>query len=207
MDERAQMACLTRAVDGDADALQALIISHHKVLLAKVVAELGSVMTRHVDAEDILQEAYARAFRSVADCRFDHPRAFCAWLEGIALNTLRDQHRFLMRKKRDVHRNLPGSPRTSESMGQLFERVAVTDSTPSRALARAEASAAVISSLARLTEDQRKVVRLRFLEGWAVVDLAVHMDKSESAIHMLCHRGLKALRETMLSMSRYFPSR
>jgi len=77
---------------------------------------------------------------------------------------------------------------------------------PSRELAKAEVSAALTSSLARLTDDQREVVRLRFLEGWAVDEVASRLDKSEAAIHMLCHRGLKDLRKVMLSMTRFLSS-
>ena len=63
--------------------------------------------------------------------------------------------------------------------------------------------AAVLSSLARLTEDQRDVVRLRFLEGKPVAEIAIRLGKTEAAVHMLSHRGLKALRELMTSLSDY----
>ena len=137
---------------------------------------------------------------------FDTAPASYAWLENLAMNALRDQHRFLRRKKRDVLRDVHTLARPSESYDQLLDCIAATDSTPSRKLARVEASATVISSLARLTEDQRDVVRLRFLEGWAVAEVAAQLGKTEAAIHMLCHRGLKSLRATMLSMSRFLSS-
>ena len=204
MDDDALMVHIAKAVGGDADALQVLLIQHHEALRAKVVAGMGSAVDRHVDADDVLQDAYAKAFRAVTECSFENPRAFHAWLDGVVMNTLRDQHRFLRRKKRDIRRDAHRATRTSESYEQLFERMVATDTTPSRKVAKTEAAAAVVSSLARLTDEQRRVVQLRFLEGWDVAEVARYLDKSEAAVHMLCHRGLTALHEVMLSVSRFF---
>jgi RNA polymerase sigma-70 factor (ECF subfamily) len=85
----------------------------------------------------------------------------------------------------------------------LANQVVSADGTPSRTLGMDETVAAILSSLGRLTEDQREVVRLRFLEGHAVSDVAAQLNKSESAVHMLCHRGLAALRDLMVSITRY----
>ena len=93
-----------------------------------------------------------------------------------------------------------GSSDAATSYPQLIERLTRSQSTPSRHLARAEAIAAVMSSLARLTDEQRDVVRLRFLESRSVAEVAAKLGKSEAAIHMACHRGLKALRELMESV-------
>ena len=203
MDDKARMLNVTLAVTGDADALQRLLIEHHASLIAKVRGRLGASMGRYVEPDDIVQEAYARAFRAVTTCTFESAAGFHAWLEEIALNVLRDQHRFHGRKKRDLRRNARDPKGISESYERLVEQVAATDSTPSRKLAKVEAAAAVLSSLARLTDDQRSVVELRFLKGWPVADVAEHLNKSEAAVHMLCHRGLKSLRDVLLSMSRF----
>lgn len=203
MDTQAQMECIAKAVVGDADALQRLLIDHHDALLARIRLHLSDTMRHQVDAEDVLQETYVRAFQAVSGCRFDHGAAFHVWLESLAMNALRDQHRYLMRKKRDVRRNVEAAARRSLSHEQFLDHLTATDSTPSRKVARSEAAATVLSSLARLTEEQRDVVQLRFLEGWPVADVARHLGKSEGAVHMLCHRGLKSLRAVMSSMSRF----
>lgn len=204
MDDVARWACVVEAVAGDADALQRLIIDHHDALLARIRNHVSAAIKSQLDPEDVAQEAYAKAFQAVVACHFDNVAAFWGWLESLAMNTLRDQHRYLRRKKRDAQRNIQAHDRVSESYEQLFDRMTATDSTPSRKVARAEAAATVVSSLARLTEEQRDVIRLRFLQGWSVAEVARHLGKSEAAIHMLCHRGLKALREIMLSISRFF---
>ena len=106
-------------------------------------------------------------------------------------------------QKRDVAREVRDAPDATASYPDLVHRLAGGESTPSHRVAREEAVAAVLSSVARLTDDQRDVVRLRFLEGRSVAEVAERLGKTEPAIHMLCHRVLKVLRERMVSISRF----
>ena len=195
------------AVGGDSDALQGLIIEYHAPLRTALEGMVDPAMRRHLDPDDVLQEAYAAAFKTIGGCRFDGPPAFYKWLERIALNELKDQQRALKRQKRDITREVHGSAQTRTSYPDLAERLVAPDSTPSRRVARGEAVAAVLSSLARLTDEQREVVRLRYLESKPVSEVAAHMGKTEVAIHSLCRRALKALRESMASISHYLTRR
>ena len=61
----------------------------------------------------------------------------------------------------------------------------------------------MMTSLARLSEDQRAVVQLRFLEDVPVAEIARRLGKTETAVYMLCHRGLKSLRELLGSLTQY----
>ncbi|MFH1748052.1 MAG: sigma-70 family RNA polymerase sigma factor [Planctomycetota bacterium] len=203
MDEREPAVQLERLAAGDVDALQRLIVYYHGPLRNVVAGRIGSEPRQHLDPDDILQQAYVAAFRAVGDCHFDGPSGFYKWLERIALNQLKDARRALRRQKRDVARQAPAELDFGTSCPDLIHRLAAGDTTPSRAFARDEAVAAVLSSLARLNEDQRAVVRLRFLENRSVADVAVQLGKSEPAIHMLCHRGLKTLRQLMISLTHY----
>ena len=203
MDEPTRAEQIRLATAGDRDALQRLIVEYHAPLRVAVESGLDSATRHRVDPDDVLQDAYAAAFESVNGCRFEGPGAFYKWLEKIALNALRDQERALKRQKRDVAREIHGSGQTSTSYPDLVQRIATSDSTPSRPVRRNEAVAAVLSSLARLTDEQREVVRLRYLEGRPVAEIATRLGKTEMAVHSVCRRGLKALRESMVSISRY----
>lgn len=146
---------------------------------------------------------HTRQHTGTTPLQFTGPGGFYKWLETIAISRLKDEQRALRRQKRDVARVAHDRPDISASYPDLVDRLAGSQSTPSRQIARDEAIAAVMSSLARLTEEQREVVRLRFLEGLPVADIAARLCKTEPAVHMLCHRGLKALRELMVSITRY----
>ena len=63
-----------------------------------------------------------------------------------------------------------------------------------------------MSCLARLTDDQRAVVKMRFLEGRAVTEIAAALDKTENAAHVICHRSLNELRQLMMSITHYLTS-
>ncbi len=203
MEEAERSILIESAVGGDSDALQRLIVDYHDMLGAAIERAMDASLRHRLDADDVLQEAYVAAFKSIAGCAFDGPAGFYKWLEKIALNRLNDEERGVRRRKRDVHRERRDPAGARTSYPDLVGRLASPDSTPSRRLARGEAVAAVLSSLARLSDDQRETVRLRFLEGQSVADVAAHLGKSEAAVHMLCHRGLKALRGLMVTISRY----
>ena len=201
--ERELAADVERVMVGDGDALQRLIIHYHATLYGVVAAAVDAGLRRRIDADDVLQQAYVAAFKGVAECRFNGPAGFYKWLEAIALSRLRDERRALRRQKRDVAREVRNTPDQTSRYTALIDRFARSESTPSRKVAREEAVAAVMSSLARLTDDQREVIRLRFLEERPVTEVAARLAKSDAAIHMLCHRGLKALRKLMVSITRY----
>jgi RNA polymerase sigma-70 factor, ECF subfamily len=164
-----------QATRGDADALQRLVVHYHSALHRAVDGKLPAKLRRYVDPEDVLQQAYIVAFQGVGGCDFESPGGFYKWLERIALNKLANVSRDLKRKKRDIARLALGRNTAWTSCPDLADRLASPGTTPTRHMARQEASAAVISSVARLTEDQREVVRMRFLEGRPVEEIAASL--------------------------------
>jgi RNA polymerase sigma-70 factor, ECF subfamily len=198
VDEPMRAELVRRSVQGDADALQRLIVHYHGMLHAQVEKRLSAKLRRHVDAEDVLQHTYIAAFKSIKDQTFDGPGGFYKWIERIAVEKQQTIERDLRRQKRDVGRDwhadsarLP--PMGSASYATLLSLLPASADSPSQHIAAREASAAVVSSLARLTDEQRDVIRMRFLEDLPVSEIAAVMGKSEPAIYMLCARGLKAL--------------
>jgi RNA polymerase sigma-70 factor (ECF subfamily) len=199
--ERANQVQL--AAGGDADALQRLIVHYHEPLHATVAKAIGDALRPYLEPDDVLQEAYATAFKKVADCDFDGPGAFYKWLERIALNQVRTDERDRRRQKRDPAREANAPMPAATSYPDLLAHVAGTDTTPSRRLAKQEATAAVLASLARLTDDQRTVIRMRIVESRPAAEVAQTLGKTEAAVHMLTHRALKDLRRLLVSITRY----
>ena len=194
---------LLRVAAHDMDALQRLIVMYDAALRRTVAGHLNAALRRHIDPEDVIQQAYVSACKAIAECKFDSDKGFYKWLETIALARLADAQRARLAQKRDMRRELHDSADRRESSARLADRLVADGSTPSRKLARSEAVAAMSSSLARLSDDQRAVVELRFYEHRSVKDIARHLNKTEPAIHMLTHRALKRLRELMTSISEF----
>ena len=203
--ERAQQLVLV--AQGDCDALQRLMVHYQPQLRAVVDARIEGHLRRHLEPDDVLQRTYIDAFRSVFACSFDSPGGFYKWLEKICLNRLKDAMRDLKRDKRDVGRELhddsAGRAAGASSYAGLLGRIPADDTSPSRRLAKAEASAALMTSLARLSDDRRAVIELRFLQGHSVARVAADLGKTEAAVHTLTHRALKDLREIIGSITRY----
>jgi RNA polymerase sigma-70 factor (ECF subfamily) len=203
VNEQERAAQIELAAKGDEDALQRLIVEYNEPLRATVAKGIDPATRRRLDPDDVLQEVYVAAFKSIQACGFDTPAHFYKWLEAIAANELKNRQRALRTQKRDVAREAHGSYLATSSYPDLVGRLAGSGSTPSRRVARGEATAAVLSSLARLSDDQRDVIRLRFLEGKPVAEVAVLIDRTEGAVQGLCRRGLRTLRMSLVSISRF----
>jgi len=203
VNEQERALQVQRAVEGDADALQRLIVHYHGPLYGTIDARMTAAVRRHADPEDILQQAYVDAFKSIGNCSFDGVGGFYAWLKQIAIDRLKSTERDLRRLKRDIGRQLTRSAAGATSCPGLVECLTSPGTSPSRSLAKREASAAMLSSMARLTDEQRAVVRMRFLEDRPVAEIAADLDKTEAAVHMLSFRGLKSLRELMGSITQF----
>ena len=132
---------------------------------------------------------------------FDGPAQFYKWLERIVLNELRELERAARRQKRDIARQALGRPLATTSYPDLLQRLTSSGTTPSRAMSRHEAIAALLTSLARLPDPQRAVVRWRFLDDVPVAEIATRLGKTDMAVYTLCSRGLKALRERLASIA------
>ena len=55
------------------------------------------------------------------------------------------------------------------------------------------------SAIQALPHDQQAVILLRYFDGLSVSDVAEHLQKTDNHIRVLTHRGLKAIRERVIS--------
>lgn len=187
---------------GSDEALQALIVRFHERLRGAIQHQTPARLRPHLDADDVLQQAYITVFNR-RDVRFESLGGVYKWLETIALSRLADARRYLGRQKRDVARNFIGHNPLVDSCRDIMTQLPDAATSPSRQLGRNEAVAAMLSSLARLSEDRRTVLRMRFLEQRSVAEIAETLGKSEGSVHQLCSRGLQDLREILGPLSNY----
>ncbi len=207
MEERERTAQIEMAVRGDANALQGLFIEYHRPLRALLDKKMDAAVCRHFTPEDVLQDAYVAASRSIASCEFAGPAPFYQWLKTITLRRLADRRRTV--KRLPAGESRVGRPRLDGQGSYAGLSAILSDGgdSPSAKLAKGDANAALITSLARLSDDQRNAIRLRYLEGKTVAEVAACMDKSEPAVNGLCWRGVQKLGEHMGSISRYMLQR
>lgn len=137
---------------------------------------------RREDAEDLASEVCVRVIRSLPRQKGSFP----AWVFRIASNLLADVYRDLARK------------REVELTEELAETVQDPRQEPALLLPHQLARA-----LARLTPEQREVLRLRLVEGFDTDEIAAIQNRSVGAVRALQFRALKALREELPGGARH----
>ncbi|MEZ4374293.1 MAG: RNA polymerase sigma factor [Polyangiaceae bacterium] len=155
------LSLLARRVSkGDVEAFTG-IVQQTQGRLYRLAARLAG--STH-DAEDVLQEAYVKAFNALTDGRFDGRSSVQTWLYRIVSNAAIDATR--RRKARPV------------SDTDDYEPEADTSVDPDGRLALRELD----EWLSELSVEQRTVLILRAVEGFSTAETADILGCSEGAV-------------------------
>jgi RNA polymerase sigma-70 factor (ECF subfamily) len=203
LDEQDLLASL---LAGDQSAFVALLHRHYGRLEARIRRKLPEDLRGVLDADDIRQQTFSKAWRSWHTFRPRGERSFYAWLARIADNTLIDEVRKQRCRPQQVH-NQPAAripvDAVTGSVAALLELMAFHEQTPSRVVARREAARAVHAALGALTPRQYEAVTLVYLQQLSREEAAERMGTTQAAVRALVHHGLEKLRETLGSVSHY----
>ncbi len=196
---------LQRATSGDQAALEELLLEHYDRLIFRLSGKIPTQLQGTLTAEDVLQETFLDVINRIATFEPRSEEAFFHWVATIAEHRLIDMIRAQKAAKRGGDRaQVDNAAGEAESVADLLGLLAVNERTPSRSAAGHEAVDAIRGALEQIKPDYREALRLRYVEGLSVADTAARMDRTEPAIHMLCHRGLLSLRDTLGSDSQFF---
>jgi RNA polymerase sigma-70 factor (ECF subfamily) len=128
-------------------------------------------------AEDITSQVFLKAWSNLD--RFSFTRTpYLAWLYTIAHNAVIDHYR-----TRKVTTALDDVQLSQQDHAEVVEND--IDLTSEMKLVK--------EALQALTDDQQKVLTLKFMEGMSNHEIARHLGKREGAIRALQMRGLQAL--------------
>ena len=186
---------IERARRRDEVALSELIRLYSDRLLDSVRSELGRRLRMRLESQDVMQQVYLDALRSIDQFADRGHDSFFAWLRRIAVNRICDADRraFQTEKRRGELRAADLGP--DASMVSLLDQIAMTTSSPSNAVNLTDRIHLLEHAMDQLSRDQREVIRLRYLSQLNVAETAAKMDRSEQAIRSLCVRALIRLRE------------
>lgn len=138
--------------------------------------QLGDIQA----AEDLASEVMLKVLESIRKYRF-RGTPFSAWVFRIARNKLIDLHR---RRKR-------------RGEVDLTEPLAAAQISPEVLAERALDRGQLHLALKYLTDEQRQVIVLKFIEGFDNASIARILSRSEGAVKSLQHRALNSLRRIM----------
>lgn len=195
---------LNKAVAGDGDALEALLLEHFEPLAAMVAQRIPRDIRDTLSAEDIVQEAFIVAFQRIAEFEPRGERAFFGWLCQIAEHRLMDAAKVLRAAKRGGGWGRVVDDPQMDDLIPALEMLSVQSRTPSRSAADREAVRALEGALQALEPDYQQVLRLRYIEMHPVATCAERLGRSAGATQMLIRRALDALRVQLGDSARYF---
>jgi RNA polymerase sigma-70 factor (ECF subfamily) len=174
-----ERAAVEAVLAGDREAFRILVDRE----AAAVVRACHRVLGDLHEAEDVAQEAFVSAFRSLSAWRGDGP--FGAWLTRIAVRiALRRAAR-----RRDVTWIDPGDPTRGVDVPGGPDPVATT--------LQAERAAGVRAAVARLDEPYRETIALRFFGELSLDEIATQTGRPLGTVKTHLHRGLLRLRATV----------
>ena len=161
---------LIEAAQADPARFVDLYERHFNHVYAYVIRRTGS----RTEAEDITSTVFERALTNLP--RFEWRGVpFVAWLYRIAANALADRQRATERDSQDPPPDVP-----DERESQEIERRAM-----------------VFDLVGRLSDAQRQVIEMRFMDEKSIREIAVALDRSEGAVKQLQLRALENLRKSM----------
>lgn len=164
---------IARAQAGDAEGIHFLFV-HYADGVHRYVT---SLVRDHHEAEDITQNVFAKLMTAI-DRYEEREVPFEAWILRVARNAALDH----LRSRRAIP----------------TEEVRVTDT--GRSQIRMDRAQALRDALEGLPSDQREVLILRHIAGFSPPEIADALDKTESAVHGLHHRGRKTLQANLLEL-------
>jgi RNA polymerase sigma-70 factor (ECF subfamily) len=161
--EADDLALVSRAKSGDAEAFRALVVRHQRKVYA---VALGIVKDPDL-AWDVSQEAFVRVHRHLGD--FKGESAFSTWILRIATHLAID----VLRKERSSAREALDDVRESdlEDAGDGILATAL-GSNPQHAVLRRELLGKITEALGRIPEKHRTILVLREVEGLSYEELA-----------------------------------
>ncbi|HKZ74925.1 MAG TPA: RNA polymerase sigma factor RpoE [Steroidobacteraceae bacterium] len=176
------LSLVRRVQRGDKGAFDALVLKYQH----KVVKLVMRYVRNPVDAEDVAQEAFIKAYRALPQFRGDS--AFYTWLYRIAINTAKNA--LVSRDRSPVEFDLDlQNPDESYDMHARLK-----DSATPEALALADEIRAIVdSAIEALPEDLRTAIVLRELEGLSYEEIATAMECPVGTVRSRIFRAREAI--------------
>jgi RNA polymerase sigma factor (sigma-70 family) len=180
MDEREDEAAVVgRAAAGDEHAY-AQLVARHSALARRTAAMLGA----GDDAEDVVQEAFVKAYRQLGTFRGDS--SFRSWLLTIVANETRNLHRSRQRRAGLLQR-------AAAAGGHPDDRDYAVDGALS-----AERREELVAALKQLSPADRDVIVYRYLLDLSEAETAELLDRPKGTVKSRASRALAKLRTQLI---------
>ena len=198
MSDNEEIDLLELAKHGDRTALGSLLEQYRPYLLVLAQRYLDPKLQGRLDPADVVQVTFMEAQRDLESFRGEDIASMLAWMLKILRNNVASMHQHhLATKKRSARMEIGFHHAATDSQPGIGEMIPSETTSPSQQAMRGEAVMELAESMLRLPPAQQEALRLRYMEGWTLKQIADHMKKSEMAVAGLLKRGLQGLREDL----------
>lgn len=174
---------IARTQAGDASAFDELIVKYSPRLYGLVY----NMTSNHEDTNDLLQDIWAKAYRSING--FRGQSSFYTWIHSIGVNMTIN---FLKKRGRRHHMSLDDVDSGIQNDKEFIELTAT--STPVREADLSELQKRLNEALQKLSPDHRAVVTMFDIQGMPHAEIAKVMGVSEGTVRsrlFYAHRQLQ----------------
>ena len=177
-----EVAVVRRAQKGDQEAFREIVERYQ----AKVFSIIHGVVRNRNDAEDIAQQVFTKIYFSLP--KFDFRSALVTWIYKITVNECYD---YLRKRKA---RPLTLEADMSENHLRLIDNMEDPSRNPAKDLGRrAELREYVTKLLDKLSEEERYLLVMKEMEGYAVEELARMVSLNENTVKVKLFRARQKL--------------
>jgi RNA polymerase sigma-70 factor (ECF subfamily) len=179
--QESDRAAVALAIDGDTEAFRSLVDRHSRYVFQVAFRVVGNPS----DAEDIVQEAFLKAYRQLS--RFEARADFRTWLHRITVNCSIDLIR--ARRSREIGHDTPDLEAAAAA-----EPGDGGSPAPDRLVFSAEVQERVKVAMQRLTATERAAFTLRHIEGQPIREVAAALGLGTEAAKNSIFRAVRKMR-------------
>jgi RNA polymerase sigma-70 factor (ECF subfamily) len=192
------LGLLARVRQGDAQALDELIVRHRPMLRRFVELRLDARLNPRLDPSDVVQEAQLEVARRIQEYLKREPMPFWLWLHRTTYeNLIRLRRMHVEAERRSVEREVA----LPEASSILLARKLFAGNWPGQQLVDEEIRRRVHDALAKLDEIDREILQLRAFEGLENEEVAQVLGLEPGTASKRFGRALLRLRQALASSS------
>ncbi|CDX39835.1 RNA polymerase sigma factor [Mesorhizobium sp. WSM4935] len=184
--EAGDMALVCRALARDPDAFRTIIKTHNQ----RLYRIARGVVRNDAEAEDIVQEAYMRAFANLGAFRGE--ASLSTWLSRIVINEALGR---LRKRKRIVA--MPGNPEAQIIWFPLNQNDLNPGDDPERTMAQRQILGLVERATDSLPDVYRTVFVARVIEGLSIEETADLLGVKPETVKTRLHRARTLVRKAL----------
>lgn len=205
------MTLVARARSGESDALGELCDVYRNYLRMLARTGLGPKLKERVEISDVVQETLIEVIRQFPAFTGQDEVALVGWLRRLIAQKLADLGRYHSRVKRGggdapypLDAPLSGpfgalafGAQPGGKSANLAELLTLSQTSPSEAASRREATVLLADALTKLPADQAEVLWLYHVEGMSFDAIGQHNGVTRKVIRGIWAKGLASLRRSM----------